>query len=355
MSPDRASLTSVTTVTGVGSWPGTDVRETMRRVRDTLTLSEGSGGSGGLEGLPYLPELPDRGPGADLVGRGLGLLVDLPVDLQPSGWRLTDRPGRDLGRSQALLREDLDELAEAYDGWTGRLKVQVAGPWTLAAGTWLPRGERAVSDEGATREIVASLAEGIRQHLATVRRLVPGAELVLQLDEPSLPAVLAGRLPTASGYGLVRSVDPQVALSALQAVLSAAPDGPTPVLHCCASDAPIAVMRRTGADLAVDTALLGPRGWEGVAVAVEDGRTLYAGCVSTTSAPASGRRPLGRAQEVAATVAERWSELGLPAGRLADLVVTPACGLAGLTPDQARSVQQVCIDTAHELADRAAA
>jgi len=331
----------------MGSWPGTDVRETLRLVRDTLT-SPGEG----VDGLPYLPELPDRGPGADLVGRGLGLLVDLPVDLQPSGWRLTDRPGRDLGRSQAMLREDLDELAEAYDGWTGRLKLQVAGPWTLAAGTWLPRGERAVSDEGATRDLVASLAEGIRRHLQAVHRLVPGAQLVLQVDEPSLPAVLAGRLPTASGYGLVRSVDPQVAVDALDAVLAAAPDGSTPVLHCCAADAPIVLLRRAGADLAVDTALLGPRGWEGVAVAVEDGRTLYAGCVPT----AGSTRP-SRAQELAATVAERWSELGLPGSLLADVAVTPACGLAGLTPAQARSVQQVCIDTALELsevADRAA-
>jgi len=345
VSPGRASLTGVTTVTGMGSWPGTDVRETLRLVRDTLTLEED------LEGVPYLPELPDRGPGADLVGRGLGLLVDLPVDLQPSGWRLTDRPGRDLGRSQAFLREDLDELAEAYDGWTGRLKLQVAGPWTLAAGTWLPRGERAVSDEGATRDLVASLAEGIRRHLETVRRLVPDAELVLQVDEPSLPAVLDGRLPTASGYGLVRSVDPQVALSALQTVLAAAPKGSTPVLHCCATDAPIVLLRRTGADLAVDTAQLGPRGWEGVAVAVEDGRTLYAGCV-----PTAGGRPVRelRATGLAATVADPWSELGLPAALLADVVVTPACGLAGLTPTQARSVQQVCLDTAHELADRAA-
>jgi hypothetical protein len=39
---------------------------------------------------------------------------------------------------------------------------------------------------------------------------------------------------------------------------------------------------------------------------------------------------------------------------LAGLVVTPACGLAALTPDRARDVQQVCIDSARELAERAA-
>jgi methionine synthase II (cobalamin-independent) len=330
----------VTTATGTGSWPGTDVREALRIVRDML----GSPGEG-TEGLPYLPELPQRGPGAELVGRGLGLLVDLPVDLQPSGWRLTDRPGRDLRRSQALMRQDLDELAEAYDGWAAPLKIQVAGPWTLAAGTWLPRGERVVSDEGAARDLADSLAEGVRQHVAAVQQLVPGAQLVLQVDEPSLPAVLEGQLPTASGFGRVRAVDPQVALSALETVLAAAPDGSTPVLHCCAPAAPIALLRRTGADLALDTSLLGPSAWEGVAVAVEDGGTLYAGCVPTTG-------PSPRAQDVAAALTDRWRELGLARERLADVVVTSACGLAGLTPEAAKSVVQVCVDTAQELAER---
>jgi methionine synthase II (cobalamin-independent) len=325
----------------VGSWPGTDIRETLGVVRDLLANP-----GDGVDGLPYLPELPDRGPGADLVGRGLGMLVDLPVDLQPSGWRLTDRPGRDLTRTAAYLRQDLDELAEAFDGWTGPLKLQVAGPWTVAASTWLPRGERVVSDPGATRDLMDSLAEGVRAHVAAVQRLLPGASIVLQLDEPSLPAVVEGRLPTASGYGMVRAVDPQDAVNGLRTVLAAAPEGTRPVVHCCAPDVPIVLLRRTGADLAVDTSLLGPRRWEGVAVGIEDGLTLYAGCVPTAG---SAVRP----QEVVDRVSSSWREVGLPAGRLADLVVTPACGLAGLTPQQARDVQRVCIDSARELAERA--
>jgi len=327
----------------MGSWPGTDVREALRVVRDLLADPGDS-----VDGLPYLPELPDRGPGADLVGRGLGILVDLPVDLQPSGWRLTDRPGRDLSQTTAYLRQDLDELAEAFDGWTGRLKLQVAGPWTLAASTWLPRGERVVSDSGATRDLVDSLAEGVRLHVTAVQRLLPGASLVLQLDEPSLPAVIDGRLPTASGYGLVRAVDPQDTLDGLETVLGAAPEGTRPVVHCCAPDAPIVLLRRTGADLAVDTALLGPRGWEGVAVGVEEGMTLYAGSVPTDG---TLTRPLA----VADRLVERWRDLGMPSSELANLVITPACGLAGLTPGRARDVSRVCIESARELAERATA
>ena len=61
---------------------------------------------GELPSLPYLPELPARGVGADLVGRTAALLVDLPVEVQPSGWRLSDRPGRDHHRAVDHLRRD---------------------------------------------------------------------------------------------------------------------------------------------------------------------------------------------------------------------------------------------------------
>ena len=55
---------------------GTDPAEAMRVV------------AGELPDFPYLPELPDRGPGADLVGRTAGLLIDIPVEVTPCGWRL---------------------------------------------------------------------------------------------------------------------------------------------------------------------------------------------------------------------------------------------------------------------------
>ncbi len=334
----------MTLASGIGSWPGTDVREPLRIIRELLgDLEPGSG----VTGLPYLPELPARGPGADLVGRAAGLLVELPVDLQPAGWRLVDRPGRDARRTSALWREDLDELAEAFDGYAGPLKVAVAGPWTLASSVWLPRGERAVVDEGACRDLAESLAEGVRSLLATVARLVPGADLVLQVDEPSLPAVLDGRLPTASGFGKLRAVDPQAALPALQEVVAAA-GGRHTVVHCCAPHPPLPLLRRCGAGgISVDTLGLTPRGWEGLAVAAEEGLRVYPGCV-----PATGELP--RAAELADAVGAAWRRIGMPRGGLADLVVTPTCGLAGSDPAEAVSRQRACVDVARELAQASA-
>ncbi|NUO91913.1 MAG: methionine synthase [Dermatophilaceae bacterium] len=326
----------MTLATGIGSLPGTSVRDALAQVREIL---DGH--------LPYLPELPARGPGADMVGRTAGLLVEMPVDLQPVGWRLVDRPGRDAARTAALLREDLDELAEAFDGHAGRLKLQVVGPWTLAASVWLSRGERMVVDEGASRDLVESLAEGIRLHVSAVRRLVPGADIVLQVDEPSLPTVLAGRLPTSSGFGRLPSLDPQVAAAGLKTVL-AAHDGET-VLHCCAADPPLPLLRSAGPSaLSIDTSLLRPRGWEGVAVAVEDGIRLHAGAVPTDGS-------LTRPQAVADRLVDAWRRIGMPPTSLADLVVTPACGLAGAAPEVARTVQRAAVEAARELDERSTA
>ncbi len=339
----------MTVASGIGSWPGTDVREPLRVLRELLGGLDGTpDGSGGVLGLPYLPELPARGPGGDLVGRGAGVLVELPVDLQPAGWRLVDRPGRDAARTAAFWRQDLDELAEAFDGYAGRLKIAVAGPWTLAASLWLPRGERAVVDRGACRDLAASLAEGLRRLAATVERLVPGAEVVVQVDEPSLPAVLEGRLPTASGFGKLPAVDPVDARTALGAVLAAVGPRHT-VLHCCAANPPQPVLRGAGpAGLSVDTTALTPRGWEGLAVALEAGTTVYAGCVPT--APGAD---LSVARLVEG-VTGPWSRIGMPPGSLAALAVTPTCGLAGLSPAAAVRRQRVVVDVAREIVQRAA-
>ena len=176
--------------------PGTDPLETMRVIFDELP------------DLPHLAELPDRGVGADMIGRTAGLLIDLSVDATPRGWRLADRPGRDVRRAQSLLSRDLDALEEVADGYQGPLKLQVCGPWTMAASLELARSQEPVlADPGAVRDLTASLAEGVAAHVAGVRARVPGARLLLQLDEPSLPAVLGGGVPSASGLNRVRPVE----------------------------------------------------------------------------------------------------------------------------------------------------
>ena len=326
----------MTLASGIGSWPGERPRDAVVALRDLLG-----------EGIPHLPELPARGAGADMIGRGAALLTDLHVETQPYGWRFVGRSGRDEGRARAFLREDLDELAEAYDGWTGPLKLQVTGPWTLAASIELTRGERAVSDPGARRDIAEALADGLAQHVAGVRRLVPGAALVVQVDEPGLPAVLEGRLPTQSGYGRLRSVDRGEVRDGLRGVVEAV-EGVTTVVHCCAGDVPVQLLRESGADaVSLDTSLLDGARWEHVAEAVDAGVVLWAGAVPTTGA---GDWRSARDRLVGA-----WDRIGLDRSALGDLVVTPACGLAGTSPTSAVATLRATGDLASALTDLAAA
>jgi hypothetical protein len=332
--------------TAIGSWPGTDAFAAARATFDEL---------GEPPLLPYLPELPGRGPGADLIGRSAVLLVDLPVDLQPSGWRLVDHPGRDLNRARSFFRQDLDVLAEVADGYTGRLKLQVAGPWTLASALWLPRLERAVVDPGAVRDLIGSLAEGISRHIAEVAALLPGAEIVVQFDEPGLPAVITGALPTASGFGRLKAIEEPVIVEGLRTVLDAATAAGAigTVLHSCAADLPIEMLVKTGVGaLSLDLSRLRTADWEQIAYAIEAGTQLWAGALPTSDAVLSGTLP--RPDVVADAVWTPWRTLGLDAASAGAVVITPACGLAGAHPQAARRVLQLVKRAALVLAERAA-
>ncbi|GAA2272883.1 hypothetical protein GCM10010145_45200 [Streptomyces ruber] len=318
--------------------PGGDAREAAKTVTGTFEGPE--------TGMPYLPELPARGPGADMIGRTAGMLVELYARVEPSGWRIGDRPGRDTKRARSWLGEDLDALEEFTQGYEGPLKVQAVGPWTLAAALELRNGEAALSDPGACRDLAASLAEGLRLHLGEVRRRVPGARLVLQLDEPSLTAVLRGQVRTASGYRTHRAVDRQLVEATLRDVVGVHDGGPV-VVHSCAPDVPFALLRRAGATaVSFDVSLLTERDDEVIGEAVESGIRLLAGVVPGTDGPLSD--PAGSVMGVRTL----WRRLGLSPGLLADAVtVTPSCGLAGASPEYARQVLAHCVRAARSLAD----
>ena len=328
MSEQRIYPWSEASSTGIGSWPGEEPDEVVRTIL------------GELPELPHLPELPARGVGADMIGRTAGLLVDFPVEVRPSGWRVADRPGRDLLRAASLMSHDLDALTEHAHGYSGPLKIQVAGPWTLAGSVELRSGQRMVSDMGAVRDLAESHVEGVLTHVAEVGKRLPGVRLLVQVDEPSLPAVLRGTLPTASGHGRHPAVDRvrvEGALRTLFAALEGA--GAVPVAHCCAAGVPIDLLRRSGAHaLSLDTFQLTRDDDEMLGVAVEAGTGLLLGTVPAIDGDRAQAARMSDPAVIVDPVRELWNRLGISPDMLSRAVVTtPVCGLAGASPAHARA------------------
>jgi hypothetical protein len=316
--------------TGVGSWPGTDPREAI-----AVILGE-------LPELPHLPELPARGPGADIVGRTAGLLVDLPVQTTARGWRLGARSGRDSGRAVSYMSADLDAIEEVAAGYSGPFKIQACGPWTLAASLELTRSvEPALADPGAIADLTSSLAEGLAAHVAAVRSRLPDATILLQLDEPALPAVLTGAVPTASGLRRLPPVDDSIAADKLGAVLASA-SAPA-VVHCCAPEVPFSCIKMCGAFAAsFDLALFRRTDEDGFGEAVESGLGMFIGAVPTAAPPVT-ERPDEDGRIPATKIIDMWLRIGLPAASLSgQVVVTPACGLTGASPAYARAALTRC-------------
>jgi methionine synthase II (cobalamin-independent) len=326
--------------------PGTNPAEAMRVI------------AGELPDFPYLAELPDRGPGADLIGRTAALLVDMPAELTTRGWRLAERPGRDLARARSMLTSDLDVLEEVLQGFTGPVKVQLCGPWTLAATIELTRTMNvALSDPGAVADLTASLAEAAAAHAADVAKRVPGGKLVVQFDEPALPSVIAGLVPTQSGLSRLAAVEADTIQDRLSEVLAATPA--YTLVHCCATTVPFGIIQRAGADgLAFDLSQLRRGEEDEVAEAAEAGMGVLAGAVPTApeagpSGQVGGINPADgsdEARQSAERVIRLWQRLGLPlATGPQQVVITPACGLAGASPGYARAALTRCREAAAML------
>jgi len=313
------------TATGTGSWPGVAAREAAEVVVGELAGA-----------LAHIVELPARGVGADMLGRAAALLVDVAIDTVPRGYRIAARPGAVTRRAVSLLDEDMDALEEAWEtaglrGGGRVVKVQAPGPVTLAAGVELANGHRAITDSGAVRDLTASLAEGVATHRAALGRRLD-TPVVVQFDEPSLPAALGGRLSGVTALSPVAALDEAVAVALFDTCVAAV--GADVVVHSCARALPWNLLQRSAiAAVSVDAGTLVASDLDGIAAFVESGRTVMLGVVA---ANAPQRRP--SVEEVAAAVVAVTDRLGFERSALRDRIgVTPACGLAGATPEWART------------------
>ncbi|MBP1049782.1 methionine synthase [Rhodococcus qingshengii] len=325
-------------VTGIGSWPGTDARESAATIL------------GELGGFPHLVELPSRGLGADMVGRAGAILVDINLDASTRAYRVVPRRGNVAKRAEDFLNQDLDALEEAWEsarlvGEDHVVKLQVAGPLTLGAEIEVANGSRVLVDRGALRDVAESLGEGLARHAAEVTRRT-GAAVVIQLDEPQIAAVLAGSLPGRTKMESVPALPEPEALAVLDSTISGC--GLPTIVHSCGTDMPWDLLRRSQAfGVSFDMSHIGSRDLDGIGQLFDAGKELALGLVP--SAPPE--KPV------------TWKECAMPAVTLIDrlgfsrellqnqVAVTPSCGLAGASLGWSRAALRLCTDVGKALVD----
>jgi methionine synthase II (cobalamin-independent) len=309
-----------------------------------MTIDDAVRHSTELWDLPYVPELPGRGPGSEMIGRALGLL-EIGMERGTSRWQVAGTHGREQREAKRMLRDDLDVLAEVLDGYSGPLKVSLTGPYTLLAYVDLARGEPMVVDPGARRDLVQAHLVAVEDLVARVRALVPGAQPVLQLDEPALGGVADGAIRSASGLRQCPPVEAEEYGRAYKALASLDAASAGLVVHSCAPAPWRALMDAGVKAFAVDADL--PGDIDLLAEHVDGGGDLWLGIVPTwpgAKVPAP--------DHVATRTLDWLRPLDLGDRLEGHLTLTPACGLASFTPADALGVARALQEASRLVADR---
>jgi hypothetical protein len=335
--PNAMSELPIGSVTGVGSFPGTDVWEATAIV------------AGEMPDMAILPELPARGPGADMIGRTMSLVTDISSDLAvtttPTGWRFSGGARSSataaMRRAASWLGEDLDALESKFANYPGRVKISMTGPWTLAAAVELTSGERILRDAGAVAELHDALAEAASLYVSSVSRRLPRAHVLLQFDEPGLPAVLAGDIRTQSGFAAYARVSSPAAIRGLQIAAAAARLAADIGFHCCAAQPPLRLLRAAGADFlsvdmlpsVADSRQARELADQQIGELFDAGGLLIGGIVEAvaTARAADETEPAMRGIEpISRVVTDLLQRLGIPIQEAqSQLAISSSCGLLG--------------------------
>lgn len=290
------------TVTGVGSLPHTDPDEAASFVLATTDV-------------PYLPQMPNRHPAEGMLAQwGDGF-----------GGAASDGFALRTGRSPVARAEAFAGAAAMLDrtpATAAVIKTQATGPVTLAAALLAGGFDGDVWDT-----VVDGLLDRVAAHLAWIRASLPGAEIVLAFDEPALGAL----------------EDPAFAITVPEAAaaLGQVLEGTEAAtgIHCCDDTDWGMVGRLRPSFISCDVGALGPGFSQGaveLATAIADGTWFIWGVVPPSVPPLPSVGDLiGRYRKAEGALILA----GAPAERLSRSAwFSPACGLAGLTKEQARVV-----------------
>lgn len=165
--------------------------------------------SGETNACRTIPRLPARGLGFDPVGYCCALLPELPITTGPRSWQLSARPQLVSRRLWDHSSRDFDVLEQQW-GTAGGYGVQLAvlGPWSLAAEIELANGHRAVTDDGAVRDIAEIYSHRMAltlNHLSTRFNAQPR----IVITEPQVAALIAGNMPGTSDFDSIVAINEQ--------------------------------------------------------------------------------------------------------------------------------------------------
>jgi hypothetical protein len=123
-------------------------------------------------------------------------------------------------------------------------------------------------------------------------------------------------------------------------------EGAASVVHCCAGDLTLRVLRSAGSPaISFDLSLVRAAQLDSFAEAVQDGVAMLVGVVpgADPGTPVSD-------VELTGQVAHWWQSMGFAAHELGDhCLITPTCGLAGASPSWARRSHQLAVAVARNV------
>ena len=263
------------------------------------------------DGLPYLPELPARGPGADMVGRAAGLLVDLRGRPAADGLAVRRPPGpRRVAHRLAVAggpRRAGRGLRRLHR------RAQAAGRRPLDPGLVGVAAPRRACGRRPGRHPRPRRLAGRGGAACTSPRSsgwCPAPGWCSSSTSPACPPCWPAGCPPPRATGVLRAVDPQVAAAGLRDVLAAAGERRT-AIHCCAPDLNWPLLRGTGAARARRRH---HRCWARAAGSRSRRRSSRGSRCGPACLPTDGSRDHACRATVGPLV-DRWREVGLPRRR----------------------------------------
>lgn len=291
--------------------------------------------------LPATPSLPQRSPLEGMLQKAMwgipGVDIDEDGQIRVDPARVTPEVSLDDSGLDAAPWASLRAFLDVVAGRTGPVKTQLTGPVTLGLALTM----HGVAEDVAFRVAEHVVVERAAALVATMRRALPEAPLVVFLDEPALVGTAQLGFP----------LDTERIIDLVSGVLAALEHDAVTGVHCCGEADWKAILSAGPRVLSLPVGAEIDRVLGSLTTFLEDGGWIAWGAVPT-SAPVGERAGL-----YWKTLSKQWCSLvqqgADPVMIRRRSLITPHCGLADHGPEQAEHVLKLCALVAGSLQEQA--